>query len=182
VEFFSVLEREFGELPIIAENLGVITPEVESIRRQFHFPGMAILQFAFGKDPQGPSFRPHNYERELAAYTGTHDNDTTVGWWNSSGASDSTRTPEDVAKERAFARAYLNFKDEPIQWVMIRTILSSIADLAIFPLQDVLGLGAEARMNLPGTSSGNWRWRFRQGAVTSQLGARLREMVVTYDH
>jgi len=180
-ELFSVLEREFGELPIIAENLGVITAEVESIRRQFHFPGMAILQFAFGKDPQGPSFRPHNYSRELAAYTGTHDNDTTVGWWNSSGASDSTRTPQDVAKERAFARAYLNFKDEPIQWVMIRTILSSIADLAIFPLQDALGLGAEARMNLPGTSSGNWRWRFRHGALTSELATKLREMVVMYD-
>jgi 4-alpha-glucanotransferase len=180
-EFFSVLEREFGELPIIAENLGVITAEVESIRRQFHFPGMAILQFAFGKDPQGPSFRPHNYSRELAAYTGTHDNDTTVGWWNSSGANDSTRTPQDVAKERAFARAYLNFKDEPIQWVMIRTILSSIADLAVFPLQDVLGLGAEARMNLPGTSSGNWRWRFRHGALTAELATKLREMVVMYD-
>ena len=92
-ELFAVLEREFGELPIIAENLGVITPEVEAIRERFHFPGMAILQFAFGKDPQGPSFRPHNYSRELAAYTGTHDNDTTVGWWNSSGENDSTRTP-----------------------------------------------------------------------------------------
>src|SRR5215467_14545774 len=166
-EFFSVLEREFGEVPIIAENLGVITPQVESIRRQFHFPGMAILQFAFGKDPQGPSFRPHNYSRELAAYTGTHDNDTTVGWWNSSGASDSTRTPDDVAKERAFARSYLNLRDEPIHWAMIRAILGSIADLAIFPLQDVLGLAAEARMNLPGTASGNWRWRFRHGALTA---------------
>jgi 4-alpha-glucanotransferase len=180
-ELFSVLAREFGDLPIIAENLGVITPEVEAIREQFHFPGMAILQFAFGKDPQGPSFRPHNYSRELAAYTGTHDNDTTVGWWNSSGASDSTRTTEDVAKERAFARAYLNFKDEPIQWVMIRAILSSIADLAIVPLQDVLGLGAEARMNLPGTSKGNWRWRFRHGALTPELARRLHEIVLMYD-
>lgn len=180
-EFFAALEREFGDLPIIAENLGVITPEVESIRTRFRFPGMAILQFAFGKDPQGPSFRPHNYGRELAAYTGTHDNDTTVGWWNSSGASDSTRTPEDVAKERAFARSYLSFKDEPIQWIMIQTILSSIADLAIIPLQDVLGLGSEARMNLPGTAKGNWRWRFKPGALTSELATRLREMVGLYD-
>lgn len=180
-ELFSVLAREFGELPIIAENLGVITPEVEAIRDQFHFPGMAILQFAFGKDPQGPSFRPHNYSRELAAYTGTHDNDTTVGWWNSSGATDSTRKPEDVCKEHAFARAYLNFQDEPIHWVMIRAILSSIADLAIIPLQDVLGLGTAARMNLPGTSSGNWRWRFRQGSLTSELARRLHEMIVMYD-
>jgi 4-alpha-glucanotransferase len=180
-DFFSVLEREFGDLPIIAENLGVITPEVEAIRERFRFPGMAILQFAFGKDPQGPSFRPHNYSRELAAYTGTHDNDTTVGWWNSSGASDSTRTPEDVAKEQAFASSYLNLKDEPIQWVMIRTVFASIADLAIIPLQDVLGLGSEARMNLPGTAKGNWGWRFRQGVLTPELASRLRELARLYD-
>jgi 4-alpha-glucanotransferase len=181
-ELFSVLEREFGELPIIAENLGVITPEVEAIRERFHFPGMAILQFAFGKDPQGPSFRPHNYSCELAAYTGTHDNDTTVGWWNSSGENDSTRTPEDVAKERAFARAYLNLKaGEAIHWVLIRGVLESVAGLAIIPLQDVLGLGSEARMNLPGTSKGNWRWRFQAGALSADLAARLHEMVELYD-
>ena len=180
-ELFAALQGEFGELPIIAENLGVITPEVEAIRNEFHFPGMAILQFAFGKDPQGPSFRPHNYSRELAAYTGTHDNDTVVGWWNSSGAGDSTRTSEDVAKEHAFARAYLNFKDDPVHWVLIRGVLSSIADLAIIPLQDVLGLGTEARMNLPGTSSGNWRWRCQPGALTAEHASRLREMVVMYD-
>ena len=179
--FFEALEREFGGLPIIAENLGVITPEVESIRKRFDFPGMAILQFAFGKDPQGPSFRPHNYERQLAAYTGTHDNDTTMGWWNSSGLRDSTRTTEDVAKEHAFARAYLNFTDEPIHWVLIRSILRSIADLAIIPLQDVLGLGSDARMNLPGTAKGNWRWRFRAEQLTPELAKRLREMVILYD-
>lgn len=180
-ELFAVLQRQFGELPIIAENLGVITPEVEAIRQRFQFPGMAILQFAFGKDPQGPSFRPHNYTRELAAYTGTHDNDTTVGWWNSSGANDSIRTPEDVAKEKAFARAYLNLRDEPVHWAMIRTILASIADLAIVPVQDVLGLGTEARMNLPGTSKGNWRWRCRPGALTPEIAKRLRELVLLYD-
>jgi len=180
-ELFAVLEREFGELPIIAENLGVITPEVEAIRERFHFPGMAILQFAFGNDPQGPSFRPHNYSRELAAYTGTHDNDTVVGWWASSGAGDSTRTPEDVAKEHAFARAYLNFTDVPIHWVLIRGVLSSVADLAIIPLQDLLGLGSEARMNLPGTSRGNWRWRFEKGLLTDALARRLCELVEMYD-
>jgi 4-alpha-glucanotransferase len=180
-ELFDVLERELGPLPVIAENLGVITPEVEDIRHRFQYPGMAILQFAFGKDPQGPSFRPHNYARELAAYTGTHDNDTTVGWWNSSGANDSTRTTEDVAEEQAFARAYLNFKDEPIHWVMIRTILASIADLAIVPLQDVLALGSEARMNLPGTSKGNWRWRCRPGALTPDLASKMRQLVLLYD-
>ena len=180
-ELFSVLERELGDLPIVAENLGVITPEVEAIRNQFGFPGMALLQFAFGKDPQGPSFRPHNYARDLVAYTGTHDNDTTVGWWNSQGGGDSTRTPEDVRKEHAFARAYLAFTDEPIQWVMIRGILSSIANTAIVPLQDLLGLGTEARMNLPGTPGGNWRWRCREDALTPELAQRLREMVTLYD-
>jgi 4-alpha-glucanotransferase len=142
---------------------------------------MAILQFAFGKDPQGPSFRPHNYSRELATYTGTHDNDTTVGWWNSSGTTDSTRTTADVAAEQAFARAYLNLKEEPIHWAMIRTVLASIADLAIVPLQDVLGLGTEARMNRPGTSKGNWRWRYKTAALTEQLADRLHELVVLYD-
>ena len=180
-ELFSVLQRELGELPIVAENLGVITPEVEAIRHQFGFPGMSILQFAFGNDPQGPSFRPHNYVRDLVAYTGTHDNDTTVGWWTSQGAKDSTRTPEDVVKEHAFARAYLGFTDEPIHWVMIRAVLASIADTAVIPLQDLLGLGSAARMNLPGTPSGNWRWRCKKDALTAELAQRLLKLVTIYD-
>jgi 4-alpha-glucanotransferase len=180
-ELFSVLQRELGELPIIAENLGVITPEVEAIRHEFGLPGMAILQFAFGNDPQGPSFRPHNYPREIVAYTGTHDNDTVVGWWNSSGASDSIRTPEDVEKEHAFARAYLGFTDEPINWVLMRGILRSVANTAIIPMQDLLGLGSAARMNLPGTSNGNWRWRMLPEALDPALAARLREMCSVYD-
>lgn len=180
-ELFRVLQAELGELPIVAENLGVITPEVEAIRRQFHFPGMSLLQFAFGNDPQGPSFRPHNYERELVAYTGGHDNDTTLGWWNSSGASDSTRTPEDVRREHAFARAYLGFEKEPINWVLIRAVLASVADVAVIPLQDVLGLGSEARMNLPGTVGGNWKWRYRPEALTADLRDRLRQLSAMYD-
>jgi 4-alpha-glucanotransferase len=143
---------------------------------------MSLLQFAFGNDPQGPSFRPHNYSRDLAAYTGGHDNDTTVGWWSSSGASDSTRSAEDVRKEREVARAYLNFEDDSqIHWIMIRAVLASVADVAIIPLQDVLGLGSEARMNLPGTVSGNWKWRYRPGALRGELSVRLREMVTLYD-
>ena len=180
-ELFDVLRGELGDLPIIAENLGVITPEVEAIRHEFGFPGMAILQFAFGNDPQAPTFKPHNYVHELVAYTGTHDNDTVVGWWNSSGAGDSTRTPEDVAKEHAYARAYLNFKDEPIHWVLIRGIMESVANTAIALMQDVLGLGREARMNLPGSSSGNWKWRMKPGAATADIAVRLKEMVVLYD-
>jgi 4-alpha-glucanotransferase len=181
-EFLKALEDACGQLPIVAENLGVITAPVEKLRQRFGLPGMAILQFAFGNDPQGPSFRPHNYGHDLAAYTGGHDNDTTVGWWKSSGAGDSIRTPEDVRKEHDFARAYLNFKDDSeINWVMIRAVQSSVANLAIVPLQDVLGLGSEARMNLPGTIGKNWKWRCRPGALKPELSARLRELVTLYD-
>ena len=181
-ELFATLQESLGELPVIAENLGVITPEVEAIRQQFGFPGMAILQFAFGIDAQAPTFRPHNYVRELVAYTGTHDNDTAVGWWSSTGTDDSTRTPEDVRKEHELAQKYLDFTDnEPINWVLIHGVLSSVADTAMIPLQDVLGCGREARMNLPGTSSGNWRWRFKPGALTPELSSRLRELTLMYE-
>jgi 4-alpha-glucanotransferase len=180
-ELFSVMQAELGELPIIAENLGVITPEVEQIRHQFGFPGMAILQFAFGNDPQGPTFRPHNYERNLVAYTGTHDNDTVVGWWNSKPGAGSIRTAEDIEHEHAFAREYLGFTDQPINWVLIRSVLSSVADTAVIPMQDVLGLGHEARMNLPGSASGNWRWRMRPGMLNEKLSSRLRGMNEIYD-
>jgi 4-alpha-glucanotransferase len=181
-DFLSALQNAFGGLPIVAENLGVITPPVENLRQQFGLPGMSLLQFAFGTDPQGPSFRPHNYSRDLVAYTGGHDNDTTVGWWSSSGASDSTRTADDVRKEHDFARAYLNFRDDSeINWVMIRAVLASVADVAIVPLQDVLGLGSKARMNLPGKVSGNWKWRCRPGSLSSDLSERLRSMVALYD-
>jgi 4-alpha-glucanotransferase len=180
-ELFEVLRKELKELPVVAENLGVITPEVELLRQEFGFPGMSLLQFAFGNDPQGPSFRPHNYTRELAAYTGGHDNDTTVGWWASTGVGESTRTPEDICKEREFAKAYLGFENEPINWVFIRTVLASVAAIAIIPIQDVLGLGSEARMNLPGTVSGNWKWRYRPGALTPEIKARLKALTKNYD-
>jgi 4-alpha-glucanotransferase len=180
-DLFAAVKRELQELPFVAENLGVITPEVEALRKQFGFPGMSLLQFAFGNDPQGPSFRPHNYSRELVAYTGGHDNDTTVGWWTSAGIGESIRTPDDIRKERAFTRAYLGFDDEPIHWVFIRAVMASVAAVAIVPLQDVLGLGTEARMNLPGTVSGNWKWRYRSQALTKELSVRLREMTLLYD-
>ena len=180
-EFFQALQAELKELPFVAENLGVITPEVEAIRERFGFPGMSLLQFAFGNDPQGPTFRPHNYSRELVAYTGGHDNDTTVGWWTSSGVGESIRTAADIRKERDFTRAYLNFENEPINWVFIRTVLASVAATAILPLQDVLGLGSEARMNLPGTISGNWKWRYNPQVLTRELSERLRKLTVLYD-
>jgi len=177
----TTLQAEFGELPIVAENLGVITPAVENLRKKFGLPGMSILQFAFGTDAQGPSFRPHNYQRDLVAYTGSHDNDTAVGWWSSTGAGGSTRTAEEIRQERALAHAYLGFEGEAeINWVMIRAVEASVAGMVILPLQDVLGLGNEARMNLPGTMSGNWKWRYRPGALNSELSARLRTLVELY--
>lgn len=178
---FEALEAALGQLPIVAENLGVITPGVEALRERFGFPGMSILQFAFGNDPQAPDFKPHNYPHHRTAYTGTHDNDTVCGWWNSTGAADSTRTPEDVAKELEFARRYLNTDGTEIHWVMIRTLMACVADTVLFPLQDVLGVGSEGRMNLPGTSSGNWRWRFRSMDLFPGTAARLKELAETYD-
>jgi 4-alpha-glucanotransferase len=180
-ELFEVLQKELKELPVVAENLGVITPGVESLRQEFGFPGMSLLQFAFGNDPQGPSFRPHNYARELAAYTGGHDNDTTVGWWTSTGVGESTRTPEDICKEREFTKSYLGFENDPIHWVFIRAVMASVAAIAIVPLQDVLGLGSEARMNLPGTVSGNWKWRYRENALTGDIKKKLGELTRIYD-
>jgi 4-alpha-glucanotransferase len=181
MEFFEVLEREFGKLPIVAENLGNITPEVEAIRARFDYPGMAILQFAFGTDPQGPSFRPHNYAHNLAAYTGGHDNDTTVGWWNS-GIADSTRTEADLCREHEFASAYLNLQEgEEIQWAMIRTVMASVADTVLIPMQDVLGLGSEARMNLPGRMGGNWKWRYEPPQLRPEMATRLRALTELYE-
>jgi 4-alpha-glucanotransferase len=169
-----------GELPLVAENLGVITPEVEAIRERFGFPGMAVLQFAFGNDPQAPSFQPHNYPHNMVAYTGTHDCDTTVGWWTSEGKGESTRSEEDIRKERAFAKRYLNTDGCEINWVLLRALAASVADTVLAPLQDVLGLGSEARMNQPATISGNWRWRCRPGVLTPALAARLRELADLY--
>ena len=176
---FDALHSALGTLPIVAENLGVITPEVEALRERYGFPGMAILQFAFGGDPQGSTFIPHNYSRDRVVYTGTHDNDTVVGWWTS-GVGDSTRTLEEVEAEREFARRYMHSDGREIHWDFIRTLLGSVAELAIVPLQDVLGLGSEARMNVPARPSGNWRWRFAAGALTPEVRGRLREITEDY--
>ena len=178
--FFEAVTQALGPLPIVAENLGVITPAVEALRHQFAYPGMAILQFAFGTDDQANSFLPHNYARDLVVYTGTHDNDTTMGWWDSTGEADSTRTPEDVAKEKDHALDYLGVDGTEMHWTLIRTALASIADTAIIPMQDLLGLGSESRMNLPGRESGNWSFRFSWDQITSSMLERLKNMVELY--
>ena len=176
---FEVLRKAIGDLPIVAENLGVITPQVEALREQFGFPGMAILQFAWGSDSQQSTFIPHHYQRKLVTYTGTHDNDTTVGWWTG-GVGDSTRSADEVERERDFARRYMNTDGKEIHWDFIRTILASVADVAIAPLQDVLGKGSEARMNLPGRPGGNWRWRYAAGELTDEARHRLQLYTRTY--
>ncbi len=175
---FNAMTAALGPMPIVAENLGLITPEVETLRTQFGYPGMAILQFAFG-DPAS-EFMPHRYVRELVVYTGTHDNDTTIGWWNSTGAGDSTRDPDDVDKERTFARNYLATDGREIHWTLIRAAFASVANTALVPLQDVLGLGSDTRMNLPGRQAGNWSFRFTWDQLPTSLTARLGDLARTY--
>jgi 4-alpha-glucanotransferase len=160
--FFEQLKQKLGKLPILAEDLGVITPEVEALRDRFEFPGMKILQFAFGSGPGNP-YLPFNYPRNCLVYTGTHDNNTTVGWFHQ-------LSPD----EQTSVLQYLGCTSpEGIHWDLIRLALSSVADLAIIPLQDILGLGETARMNFPGKAEGNWHWRYRPDALTQSIRSRL---------
>jgi 4-alpha-glucanotransferase len=179
-ELLSAITDALGPLPIVAENLGVITPEVEALRERFGYPGMSILQFAFGTDEQANVFLPHTYPRQRVVYTGTHDNDTTLGWWTSAGAGDSTRSADDVAQERDYAMRYLATDGREMHWTLIRTALASVANTALIPMQDVLGLGSEARMNLPGRPSGNWGFRFSWDQLTPDITRRLRALVDLY--
>jgi len=184
---FEAIQGALGELPIIAEDLGVITPEVIELRERFGFPGMKILQFAFDEDALRASFGehtsaqeaaetwrnpflPHNYTRNFVVYTGTHDNDTAMGWFENA-------TPT----QRQKALDYLDCEPADLNWTLIRAVLSSVADMAIVPLQDVLGLGSEARMNLPSTVGTNWKWRYAPGALTDQAANRLAALVELYE-
>ncbi|HEY0724224.1 MAG TPA: 4-alpha-glucanotransferase [Pyrinomonadaceae bacterium] len=176
-ELFTAIRKTLGELPIIAEDLGVITPDVVALREEFGFPGMRILQFGFGSDSKNIDL-PHNYVSNVVAYTGTHDNDTTVGWFNSVAGEGSTRTAAQIERERKFCMDYLNTEGEEIQWDFIRGVLASVANTAVVPLQDLLGLGTEARMNLPNSTEGNWAWRFDN--LTIDLAARLKELSQLY--
>jgi 4-alpha-glucanotransferase len=161
--FFEAIKQKLGKLPVLAEDLGVITPEVEALRDKYEFPGMKVLQFAFGSDPGNP-FLPFNYPRNAVVYTGTHDNDTTLGWFNSA---------NDYEKQNLLL--YLGcISPEGVHWDLIRLALSSIANQAIIPLQDVLGLGNEARMNFPSIAEGNWEWRYQAASLTQELGDRLK--------
>ena len=181
-ELFQAMTDALGPLPIIAENLGLITPAVEALRKQFSFPGMSILQFAFGGDEKKPNeFKPHNLQRESVVYTGTHDNDTTAGWWNAEADGDSTRTANDVEREKRDARNYLDTDGREMHWTLIRAALASVADTVLIPMQDVLGLGSDARMNLPGRQSGNWKFRFSWNQLAPSDVTRLRALTRLFD-
>jgi len=165
---FEVLRRHFDPLPVVAEDLGLITPEVEALRLRHSFPGMKILQFAFDGGPANP-YLPHNHHHLAVVYTGTHDNDTSVGWYKNLSAEGRNHVDE-----------YLHSAGEPMPWPLIRAALASVATLAMIPMQDVLELGSEHRMNVPGKPNGNWRWRFNWDQVDAGLAAHLRHLCGLY--
>ncbi len=168
-DFFNKVKAELGELPFIAEDLGVITPDVDQLRESFGLPGMKILQFGFGVGPKDP-FLPHNLPKHCVMYTGTHDNDTARGWYE--------RVSD---QDRDFTRRYLARDGSDISWDMIRSAWGSVAVYALAPMQDLLSLGNEARMNYPGNPSGNWQWRMKEDDLSEWVRSRLWEMNYLYD-
>ncbi len=169
MDFFQTLHKSLGELPIIAEDLGVITPDVVELRETFHLPGMKILQFAFAGGPKDP-FLPHNYPVNCVVYTGTHDNDTALGWYQRVGE-----------EEVDFYRRYMDRDGTNVAWDLIRGCWSSVAVFALAPMQDFLNLDNTARMNYPGNPSGNWSWRMSSDATSEELCKRIRELNYLYD-
>ncbi|KPQ36826.1 MAG: 4-alpha-glucanotransferase [Phormidesmis priestleyi Ana] len=168
--FFETVDQKLGKLPFLAEDLGLIDEAVETLRDQFDFPGMKILQFAFGGDHKNP-YLPFNIGSNFVVYTGTHDNDTTVGWYNSSAS--------DYEKQRL--AAYVgSFNPISVHWAMIRLAMASRANQAVTPLQDLLGLGSEARMNTPGVGEGNWEWRYTDAMLTPTICEQLRQLTELY--
>ena len=168
-DLFNAIKNELGELPIIAEDLGTMTQGVIDLREATGFPGMKILGFAFDSKEEN-DYLPHTYTKNCVVYTGTHDNDTLIGWF--------TKANED---DKQFARNYLNSRsDNEIHWDAIRGAWSSVANMAIAPIQDFLGLGSEARINTPGLASGNWQWRLKDGVLTDELAERIAKLTKVY--
>jgi 4-alpha-glucanotransferase len=166
--WFAAVRAALGSYAFVAEDLGYITPEVHALRRRLGLPGMHVLQFAFEGDQHSPHL-PHNHEVTGVVYTGTHDNNTTLGWW---------QALDQASRQRALD--YLDQPGEPMPWPLLRTALASVCELAMLPLQDCLGLDAGARMNIPGTAAGNWRWRCPTGALDTALAGRLRGLLELY--
>lgn len=169
-DLFLKLREALGGLPFFAEDLGYITPEVHALRDRLHIPGMAVLQFGFG-DTGAHIYLPQRFTPDKVVYTGTHDNDTTVGWWATAA----------TAEERQNVEAYLGRQDDGIHWAFIRAAQGSVASLSIVPMQDVLGLGSEGRMNTPSLYGGNWRWRMKPDALTPQLAEKLAHLADVCD-
>lgn len=165
---FARLRQRFDPLPVVAEDLGIITEEVDALRHKYALPGMKVLQFAFEGGAENP-YLPHNYESNTVVYTGTHDNDTTVGWFE--------QLNDD---HREYIMEYLGYPSEPIPWPLITAAYASVSALAVVPLQDVLELDSTHRMNVPGTEEGNWRWRFSWDMVPEELVPRLRRLAEIY--
>ena len=167
---FDKIERELGKLPVIAEDLGVITPDVERLLKKYDLPGMKILQFAFdSKEASSKSFIPHVYDKNCVCYTGTHDNSTAVGWY---------KDAKEIDKK--FAEEYLDIKKGEVSRAFVRGAIASVAVFSIAPLQDLLELGNEARMNTPGKTGGNWSWRFEKKALTDNIAEFLRKLTKLY--
>ena len=167
---FKALKNELGDLPFIAEDLGYITKEVRELRRRLNIPGMKVIEFGFG-DKGAHIYLPHLFTPDSVVYTGTHDNDTTVGWWNSIARQD----------EKVWAIQYLGKVDDGIEWAFIRAAYTSVATLAVIPVQDVLGLDSDARMNIPSKPGGNWTWRLHKGGLTKELAEKLALLTVVTD-
>ncbi len=169
-DLFNALRAALGDLPFIAEDLGYITPQVTELRKKLGIPGAKVIQFGFG-NRGAHKYLPHRFKNNSVVYTGTHDNDTTVGWWNSSA----------TEAEKQAASAYLGIGDDGVHWAFIRAAFTSVANLALVPVQDVLGLGSEGRMNVPSQTLGSWSWRIRASALTPELAAKLAALVEVTD-
>ncbi len=180
-KLFTALRAKLGGLPFIAEDLGTMVPEVHVLRDQFDLPGMHVLQFSFAGDAEVGS-GPFACPRRAVIYTGTHDNNTTLGWFRDRGGRGNTRTPAQIAATRANLLRYLGGgpRGAEIHWDLIRLAFMSAADIAIVPLQDILGLGSSARMNMPGTAQGNWEWRYDEGDLTNGALERLADLTELY--
>jgi 4-alpha-glucanotransferase len=165
---FDAIQQELGSLQIIAEDLGVITPEVNALRNKYHFPGMKVLQFAFSTGPED-NFLPHCYDKNYVVYTGTHDNDTTLGWYEKA-----------TVHERDFVKQYCHSDGKAINWDLIKLSMQSVADTAVIPLQDIIGLNSDGRMNFPGTVEGNWEWRFTFDEIKPWMTEQLFELTALY--
>ena len=169
IDLFNAIKSQLGELPIIAEDLGLMTQGVIDLREATGFPGMKILGFAFDSGEEN-DYLPHTYTKNCVVYTGTHDNDTLIGWFQKA-----------KEEDRQFARDYLNSRsDDEIHWDAIRGAWSSVANMAISPVQDFLGLGSEARINTPGVAAGNWQWRLKHGVLTDELADRIAKLTKVY--